>query len=161
MQEKDKKKTINSIDYLSESPKDTESISIKIAEGFKPNDIICLKGDLGVGKTYVAKCIGKIFGVNENITSPTFNIVKSYNTNDKTIKRIHHFDLYRIKNISELINIDFESYLYDDNSIILIEWPEIAIDYIERKYKLITIKKSVSNKQVLNNNVREIIYEEC
>lgn len=145
---KDKKKIlINNIN-------DTIRFAENLAKNAKPLDIFCLKGDLGVGKTVIAKSIGKFFNVDTDIISPTFNIIKTYKTNNKKIKKINHFDLYRIKSEDDLINIGFEEYIYDDNAINIIEWPEIAEGIIPKNAKWIEIKK-------LDNDEfkREIIYE--
>ena len=159
MQEITKTKIINKNLLISKSISDTEKFAYEIAKRIKVNDIICLKGDLGTGKTVIAKAIGSFFHVNENITSPTFNIIKTYHTSDNLIKKIHHFDLYRIKNIDELIDIGFDDYIYDNCSIVLIEWPEIVFDSLNTK-KIITIKKNDSNKLHFNENERIFTYEE-
>ena len=85
--------------------------------------IILLYGNLGAGKTTLTKAILAQLGVTEPITSPTFNIVSSYQL--PTGEQIHHFDLYRINSIDELYEIGFEEYL-DSGKLCLIEWPEIA-----------------------------------
>ena len=159
MQEKDVKKIINSNSFISNSISDTEEFAKKIAKLANVNDVFCLEGDLGTGKTVIAKAIGKFFNVDEELTSPTFTILKTYNTKDKKIKKIHHFDLYRIKNINELANIGFEDYLYDDNSIVIIEWPEVAVGFLPENVKRIIIKKIIENGEYKENS-REIIYEE-
>ena len=160
MQEKNKKKKIVSKSYVSKSILDTEKIAKNIAKNAKVNDIYCLKGDLGVGKTVIAKAIGNFFNVNDNISSPTFTILKSYELNNKKIKKIHHFDLYRIKNLQELENIGFSDYLYDEDSIVLIEWPEVAYDLLPNHYKTITIKKVMNDNSEFIDDERLIIYEE-
>ena len=160
MQEKNKKKISVSNTIISKSLSDTEEFAKDIAKNANENDIFCLIGDLGVGKTVIAKAIGKFFNVKESITSPTFTILKSYDTNNKTIKKIHHFDLYRIKNIGELQNIGFEDYLYDKNSIVLIEWPEVAYELLPKMIKSITITKHINDNNEFNDNERVITYEE-
>lgn len=160
MPEKNKKKKIVSNSYVSKSINDTEKIAKNIAKNAKAKDIYCLIGDLGTGKTVIAKAIGSFFNVDDSISSPTFTILKSYDLKNKIIKRIHHFDLYRIKNIQELNNIGFEDYLYDENAIILIEWPDIAKDLLPKHYKTITIKKSLNDNSEYLENERQIIYEE-
>ena len=160
MQEKNKKKISVSNTIISKSLSDTEEFAKDIAKNANENDIFCLIGDLGVGKTVIAKAIGKLFNVKESITSPTFTILKSYDTNNKTIKKIHHFDLYRIKNIGELQNIGFEDYLYDKNSIVLIEWPEVAYELLPKMIKSITITKHLNDNNEFNDNERVITYEE-
>lgn len=160
MQEKNKKKISVSNTIISKSLSDTEEFAKDIAKNANENDIFCLIGDLGVGKTVIAKAIGKFFNVKENVTSPTFTILKSYITNDKNIRTIHHFDLYRIKNLSELQNIGFEDYLYDNNSIVLIEWPEIAFKILPKSIKKITITKYLNDNNEFIDNERVITYEE-
>ena len=160
MREKSKKKISISNTIISKSLSDTEKFAKDLAKNAKKNDIFCLIGDLGVGKTVIAKAIGKFFNVKESITSPTFTILKTYETNNKIISKIHHFDLYRIKNIDELQNIGFEDYLYDNNSIVLIEWPEVAFNILHKNIKKITISKHLNDKNEYNDNERVITYEE-
>ena len=160
MQEKNKKKISVSNTIVSKSLSDTEKFAKDIAKNAKKNDIFCLIGDLGVGKTVIAKAIGKFFNVKESITSPTFTILKSYETNNKIIKKIHHFDLYRIKNVNELQNIGFEDYLYDKDSIVLIEWPEVAYELLPKNLKSITISKHLNDNNEFEDNERVITYDE-
>ena len=121
---------------------DSIKFSKDLASKLKPNDKVLLYGDLGVGKTVVAKEICNYFKVNKNITSPTFTLLKSYDVDSKSIKHIYHFDLYRIKSIEELFDIGFEEYLYIDNSILIIEWPEIAENFFSDNVIKIYIEKS-------------------
>ena len=160
MQEKNKKKISVSNTIISKSLSDTEEFAKDIAKNANENDIFCLIGDLGVGKTVIAKAIGKFFNVKDSITSPTFTILKSYETNNKIIKKIHHFDLYRIKNVNELQNIGFEDYLYDKDSIVLIEWPEVAYELLPKNLKSITISKHLNDNNEFEDNERVITYDE-
>ena len=120
---------------------DTINFSKDLASKLQPNDKVLLYGDLGVGKTVVAKEICNYFKVNKNITSPTFTLLKSYDVDSKSIKHIYHFDLYRIKSIEELLDIGFEEYLYIDNSILIIEWPEITENFFSDNVIKIYIEK--------------------
>lgn len=135
--------------YISKSVDDTIKFAYQIAKILKKRDILCLDGELGTGKTVIAKEICKFFLVNDDVISPTFNILKIYKTKNKDIKLIYHFDLYRIKSISELYNIGFEEYVYSDNAITIIEWPEIAMDFFLNGYKKINIdfvKQSIDKR---------------
>jgi tRNA threonylcarbamoyladenosine biosynthesis protein TsaE len=97
-------------------------LAADIGASLKPNDLILLQGCLGVGKTFFSSClINSLQEKKDKVTSPTFNIVQHYQTNKG---QISHFDLYRIKNISELENIDFREII--SNDICLIEWPELV-----------------------------------
>ncbi len=84
--------------------------------------IFTLTGNLGAGKTTMVKAFGKILGSNDPITSPTFSLVNEYMIPSG---KIYHFDLYRIKNKEELLNIGFDEYI-DSGSYCFIEWPEIS-----------------------------------
>lgn len=154
MQEKRSKNKIKK-SIISKNASDTELFAKSISKRIHCGDIICLEGDLGVGKTVFAKAIGSFFNISETITSPTFTILKTYNVKNSYISRIHHFDLYRIKNEDELLNLCFEEYIYDDNAISIIEWPEVAHNLIASPYKKITISKLENDE-----NKRKIVYEE-
>ena len=95
----------------------------------KKETILLLKGTLGSGKTFftdiLLNMIFKFEGrANENITSPTFNLVKIYNTNNFDI---HHFDLYRLKNVEELYELDLNSAF---SNVSIIEWSDIIKDIL-------------------------------
>lgn len=122
---------------ISKSAGETIRIGKKYAESINPGEIIGLYGELGSGKTRFVMGICKFFKVNDIINSPTFIIVNEYTgtihgTNQKI--KINHFDFYRIKDISELDTIGFNDYF--DNSLNLIEWPEII-----EKFMNVNIKK--------------------
>lgn len=115
-----------------------------ISSIIKPNSTILLNGNLGAGKTYLAKnIISNIsnFSVDE-ISSPTFTIYNEYNSR---FGDLYHFDLYRIKKISELENIGFFDYI--NNNVTIIEWPEMIFKFITKNF--IKIELSFDDK---NNN---------
>ena len=114
------------------SQEEMRQFAIEIGANLQLGDIVLLKGNLGAGKTFFTSClINSLQDKKENVTSPTFNIVQHY----QTIKgQISHFDLYRIKNISELENINFREIISRD--ICLIEWPEIIEDYFSNSIKI-------------------------
>ena len=78
------------------------------AQGFikdlNPGSVVCLSGDLGAGKTTFVQCICEALNINDNVTSPTFNIMLQYK-NDKVV--INHFDLYRLEKPEDLEDIGF------------------------------------------------------
>ena len=105
--------------------KNTESISKKFSNFIKKGDIVFFYGEIGVGKTtFIKHLINNLQRKNElklsEIPSPTFNIVNEYRINETII---NHYDLFKIKDPSELYNIG----IFEDNSemITLVEWPEI------------------------------------
>tara|TARA_B110000263_G_C15018479_1_gene378404 strand:+ start:95 stop:541 length:447 start_codon:yes stop_codon:yes gene_type:complete len=107
------------------SIKDLKKISINIKKKLLPGDCVFLYGEIGVGKTTFARTLINEFE-NENklviseVLSPTFNIVFEYDIRGFTIK---HYDLYRLKNKSDIKNLGlFENQI---NNITLVEWPEL------------------------------------
>lgn len=100
---------------------DTNKFAEKITSLVSPGAIIFLKGDLGTGKTTFAKAFAKALGTDAK--SPSFGLVNIYE-GDQVIS---HLDLYRLKSYEEALGIGIEEIL-DDDSIKLIEWPEILGD---------------------------------
>lgn len=90
--------------------------------------LIVLSGELGAGKTALAKEIAKQLGVKEKVISPTFVIMKIYKTKDKKFKKLIHIDAYRLSKSSELITLGWEEIMKDKNNLILVEWPENVPD---------------------------------
>jgi len=110
--------------------------------------IICLKGDLGAGKTEFARnFINNFSDLSLKVTSPTYNIVQIYELGGK---KIYHFDLYRIENAEELREIGLEEAL--ENDICLIEWPEIA-EFFLKSYKNEIINLKI---EIIDENSRKI-----
>lgn len=99
--------------------------------------ILLLSGDLGAGKTTLAKELFRRIGVIDEVNSPSFNIVNTYLTKDG--QSVYHFDLYRIKHPLELEELGFEEYL-DHPGACLIEWPEIAMNYLNEPYLKLSIE---------------------
>ena len=85
--------------------------------------ILTFTGPLGAGKTTLIKELLKSIGVKERVTSPTFTYVNRYDNGNG--KHLYHFDLYRIKSLQEFIEAGFQEYLYQQDSLVLIEWPEL------------------------------------
>ncbi|MGZ5961709.1 MAG: tRNA (adenosine(37)-N6)-threonylcarbamoyltransferase complex ATPase subunit type 1 TsaE [Rhizomicrobium sp.] len=99
----------------------TEALGARIAASMRVGDAIALKGDLGAGKTTLARAILRALGVTENVPSPTFTLVQSYET---PLMPVRHFDLYRVTDSSELDELGLDEAL--DEGAALIEWPERA-----------------------------------
>lgn len=104
-------------------------------------DVIALSGDLGAGKTFVSKAIGKALGVKEAITSPTYTIVQEYNAKKNDIKKMIHIDTYRLSDEQELLDIGIEDMLKDQSSLVIIEWPEKIKNILPPATKWITLEE--------------------
>ena len=128
--------------YKSNSPKETENIAKAFAKSLKCGDVVCLNGDLGVGKTAFVQGLTKALGVTDPISSPTFTIVNCYNS---TLP-IYHFDVYRIDDCDEMYEIGYEEYVYGDG-ITIIEWPEKIEPILPEKRYDILISKDLSKHE--------------
>lgn len=126
--------------FISNSEKDTIEYAVSFAKSLSTGDIVILSGELGAGKTKFVQGILKNFGLENEISSPTFTIVNEYTTSDI---RIYHFDLYRLENIDEFYAIGGDEYL--QNGICIFEWGEILEKELKRKYTKITFEKDISN----------------
>ncbi len=85
-----------------------------------------LSGEMGAGKTTFIKVLLNHLGSIDDVSSPTFSIINEYETGEGW--SVAHFDLYRLKNVEELMDIGIETYL--DTHVCMIEWPELAMDFI-------------------------------
>src|SRR3954468_19139083 len=98
----------------------TARLGAGIAAGLKPGVAIALWGDLGSGKTTLARAILRALGVSEDVPSPTFTLVQSYDTQPP----VAHYDLYRLKQAREMEELGFEDALME--GAVLVEWPDRA-----------------------------------
>lgn len=125
---------------------DTEKFARYLAPQIRIGDIIELKGDLGAGKTTLAKSIiTSLCKAETEVTSPTFNIVQLYDAPNFTI---WHFDLYRLKNPGELVEIGIDEAL--GNGVCLIEWPEIAESLLPKEKLVINLSCVNDAGRILN-----------
>ncbi|MGE4282118.1 MAG: tRNA (adenosine(37)-N6)-threonylcarbamoyltransferase complex ATPase subunit type 1 TsaE [Clostridia bacterium] len=140
----------NIIKLISNSPQETEQIAYKIGVQLEPGCVVCLGGDLGAGKTAFTKGLVKAYGIEEDVTSPTFTIVNEYDGNVP----VYHFDVYRIHDVDEMFEIGFEEYIYGEG-ISVIEWAENIKEILPQVYLKVSIKKDLDKSE----NFREIIIE--
>lgn len=141
-----------------------------IASFATPNLVIGLNGDLGAGKTVFTKGIGKYLGIKRVINSPTFTIMKIYDTSNESIKKLYHLDVYRLD--SSESDFELEEYFYLDG-LTVIEWSiiiedilpkdmwNIRISIISENERLVEIEHNLEDKSIelaLKEQEYEIIY---
>ena len=129
-----------------------ESLATNFSKKIKVGDVLLLKGELGVGKTTFSRfIINNLFDLNnlskpEIVNSPTFPILLTYNLGNH---EIYHYDFYRVNNIKDLKELDFFENL--NNSITLVEWPEILIDLpFNKRHYLVNLHLHSTSERVIN-----------
>lgn len=125
------------MEFLVNSVEQTEKLGIQLGKMAKAGDIICLIGDLGTGKTHLTKGIAKGLGINDYITSPTFNIVNEYSGSGL---KLYHFDVYRVNDPEEIAAIGFDEYIFGDG-LTVIEWANYIEELIPENNITITLEK--------------------
>ena len=126
----------------------SEDDTIELAQNIEsekfPNMVICLIGDLGSGKTVFAKAFAKALGINDNITSPTFNIIKEYDGGEM---KMFHTDVYRLSDIKQDLGI--EEY-FTKRGVCIIEWADLIEDILPKNRLDIKFK-------MIDENTRQIV----
>ena len=135
-----------------------ERETIKIAQNLESekfeNMIICLDGDLGSGKTIFTKGFAQALGIEENITSPTFNIIKEYLNGEMPL---YHMDVYRLD--GKIDGVGIEDYFKKDG-VVIIEWADTIQSYLPEERLDIKFKVIDENTRLLIFKPRGQKYEE-
>ena len=113
----------------------TKELAAAIAVLARAGDIVLLSGDLGAGKTAFVQGFARALGVDEQVTSPTFTIAKSY---EGTALRLHHLDVYRLDHLQEAEDIGLAE-LVDDGSVTVIEWGEAVAPVLPADYLAVAL----------------------
>jgi len=138
---------------ISKSPKETLALAQKISRKLEGGEVIALNGELGSGKTTFIKGLAKSSAVKEEITSPTFVVLKSYQgkIKDKEIVLVH-IDAYRINNIDDIKSVGIEDYLERNDVVMVVEWAERIKEILPADLYQINFK-------FIDENTREISYD--
>ena len=125
-------------EYLIKDPEEMEALGASLAKRLKGNEVICLKGELGAGKTTFVRGLARGLGIKEGyqVRSPTFTIVNEYPTEKG---KLIHIDLYRVK--------DFDFSEFVGEGVVVVEWKEegegcdikVEIDIVNDKYRRVNI----------------------
>lgn len=125
--------------YETYSPQETFDVGKKLGLEAKPGTIICLDGDLGVGKTVFTQGFAEGLGIDDSVNSPTFTILQIY---DDGRMPLYHFDVYRIGDYEEMYEIGYEDYFFGEG-VCLIEWSKLIEEIIPKDSIRITIEKNL------------------
>jgi tRNA threonylcarbamoyladenosine biosynthesis protein TsaE len=122
--------------YITNSPGETESVGAALGKIIEPGTVIAYRGDLGAGKTAFTRGLARGLGCTEIVTSPTYTIVNEYLGGRIPL---FHFDMYRLRSSDDLFDIGWEDYL-DRGGVCAVEWSENVDDAMEDAL-YITIEK--------------------
>ncbi len=116
------------LDFVSTSVAQTERLGIRLGELLEPRDVVCLSGELGAGKTALARGVGRGWGTPLRVTSPTYVMVNEYpRPGDGRI--LYHVDCYRLETAAEVATVGLEDVL-DADAAVIVEWPERILDLL-------------------------------
>ena len=121
--------------FISNCPEDTIQFAKNFSKTIPFGSTILMIGDLGSGKTTFTKGFAAGLGFSDKVQSPTYPILNEYSNSDNFI---YHFDLYRLKSVSEFLEIGGIEYLSSTNGICIIEWPELIENFdIKNKFNIL------------------------
>ncbi len=132
--------------YIAKNPKETKELGFNFAKTLEKGQVVCLYGDLGSGKTTFVQGIAVGLGIKNRIISPTFVIVRSY---ESGVMSFYHIDLYRTESEKDIEVLGIEEIINNPQNIAVIEWAEKMKSLIPEKR--IDIKFSYKK-----NNTRKI-----
>lgn len=140
---------MNIYKLISHNSDETMNLAQKIASQLHIGDVVVLSGELGAGKTKFTEGFLKFFNLDNEISSPTFNIVNEYKTDDI---KIYHFDVYRLEDVEEFYAIGGEEYF--STGICLIEWGEIIEEALPNDYIKISFEKDLTDVNIRYLNIQ-------
>lgn len=116
------------LDFVSTSVAQTERLGIRLGELLEPRDVVCLSGELGAGKTALARGVGRGWGTPLRVTSPTFVLVNEYpRPPDGCI--LYHVDCYRLERPADVATVGLDD-IFDSEAAVMVEWPEHIVDLL-------------------------------
>ena len=136
---------------ITRSAKQTQNLAAVILAMAAANqvNVVGVKGEMGAGKTTLIQGMGRELGINRNLPSPTFILVRSYELNPVPWKNLYHVDLYRLKTVDEIRSIDLAELWQDQKNLVIIEWADRAEARLPRKRVEVTIKiKSETSRKL-------------
>ncbi|KKK32868.1 ATPase [Salinicoccus sediminis] len=118
---------------------EAEQLAWELGALISGGTVMLLKGNLGAGKTTFTQFVGSALGVRRRMSSPTFNIIKSYNAENFVV---HHMDCYRLENSDE--DLGFDEY-FNEQDVSIIEWPGFIEEFLPDEYMSVTIEKTAGD----------------
>ncbi len=140
--------------YVAEDESETIALAENIESEHFPGMVICLNGELGSGKTVFTKAFASALGIEDDVTSPTFNIIKEYPNGELPL---YHMDVYRLEGKVEELGLDE---YFDGDGVTIIEWADMIENYLPKERLDINIKVTGENSRVIVLKPYGKVYED-
>jgi len=138
------------LELVTESQEATAAVGAAVAEWLRDGDVLLLHGDLGAGKTTLAKGIAAALRIDAVVSSPTFSLVNEYDAGMfAPVTRLYHLDLFRLRGEDDLASIGFTELLAPVDGATLVEWPERAGGLLPGRYLLIELEAAGVDRRQL------------
>ena len=138
--------------FSSYSAQDTIDLGVRVGARLRAGDVLLLAGDLGAGKTQFSQGVGRALGVQENVISPTFNILLVHEGSDLTL---NHWDLYRLDDAEDLVDLDYYALVASD-AVSLVEWGDKFDDtYLDADVELTFTRLSDQERRIEAKSLSE------
>ncbi|MGD6845282.1 tRNA (adenosine(37)-N6)-threonylcarbamoyltransferase complex ATPase subunit type 1 TsaE [Bacillus infantis] len=140
-------------EFVSGSPDTTMDFSKRLAERLMPGDVLTLEGDLGAGKTTFTKGLAQGLGIQRNVSSPTFTIIKEYMGR----MPLYHMDVYRVEDSFE--DLGFDEY-FEGKGVTVVEWAHLIEDQLPEERLQIDIRHGEAGSRMLILKPYGVRYED-
>ncbi len=162
----------HTLEFISRSPDQTRRLGARLGALLQGGEVICMEGPLGAGKTCLAQGVGRGWGTDRTLTSPTFVLIREYERPEDTV-RLYHVDLYRISGADEAFGLGLDDFLGDGRAVCLIEWAERArslmppehlwvklqfVDHAEQKRRALRFKAAGERHMALLHEFRRTAF---
>ncbi len=136
---------VSAWNYFSGSPEKTYMLGKVMGTLVQPGDLVCLNGELGVGKTVFAKGFAAGLGITERVASPTYTLINEHHGR----MPLYHMDVYRLNDADEMYDLGYEEYFYGQG-VSLVEWAETVKEVLPDERLDIIITQTDDNSRMLD-----------
>ena len=140
--------------YIAENENETMELAENIESEHFPGMVICLNGELGSGKTVFTKAFASALGISDDVTSPTFNIIKEYPNGELPL---YHMDVYRLD--GDVNELGLDEY-FEGNGVTIVEWADMIEDYLPEERLDIRFKVTSEDKRIFVLKPHGKVYED-
>ncbi|MFO7741750.1 MAG: tRNA (adenosine(37)-N6)-threonylcarbamoyltransferase complex ATPase subunit type 1 TsaE [Anaerolineae bacterium] len=127
------------LEFISRSVEQTQRLGARLGTLLQGGDVVCLQGPLGSGKTCLTQGIGRGWGAEQRLVSPSFVLIREY-TRSEDEQRLYHVDLYRVSGLEEAWALGVDDFLGTDDAVCVIEWAERAESLVPAEHLWVKLR---------------------